>query len=295
MEEKEIARYFKDKFEELFKSSHPHFSLALDCLLPKKITEEEIRFLGKIPTEEEIRECVWTLHPLKSSGPDGFPGSFFRTYWLTVKEKMCHFVRVCFSLGRILASANQSFIVLIPKNDLANNFNYFRPISLCNLTYKIIAKILANRLSGISERLISPNQGAFVRGRWIAENTVIAQEVVHCIKKHKRKDGLMMLKKDIRKAYDCMEWSFLVRILKAWGFNELCILLIYSCMSTVEFSLLLNGNISETFKPGSGLRQDDQLSPTLFIMGYDILTRLLAKEETAGNFNGLKLTRMHWQ
>lgn len=77
----------------------------------------------------------------------------------------------------------------------------------------------------------------------------------------------MMLKIDMRKAYDCMEWTFLIRILKAWGFDEDCIFVIYSCISTVEFSLLLNGNISETIKPGMGLRQGDPLSPILFIMG----------------------------
>lgn len=104
-----------------------------------------------------------------------------------VKEKVCNFVKECFLLGRILAMANRSFIVLIPKNDMTNNFNHFRPISLCNFTYKVITKILASRLSRISERLISPNQIAFVKMRWIAENTVLAQKVVHCIKKHKER------------------------------------------------------------------------------------------------------------
>lgn len=101
----------------------------------------------------------------------------------------------------------------------------------------------------------------------------------------------MLMKMEMRKAYDCMEWTFLIRILKAWGIDEHFIKLIYICFNIVEFSLLLNGNISERIILGNELRQGDPLSPILFILGSEVLTRLLMKEEAAGRLHGIKVTR----
>ena len=196
----------------------------------------------------------------------------------------------CFRLRKIPDNANRTFIVLIPKVKSAANFNKFRPISLCNFSYKIVAKIITLRLSGLLERIISPNQGAFVKGWWIAENTVIAQELMHKINKHKGKKGLMMLKMDMKKAYDRMEWSFIDRALMAWGFAEPFRDLIGSCVNSVTFSLLLNGNITKTFTPGRGLRQGDPLSPYLFIFCSEFLSRLLHREERDRHINGVKIS-----
>lgn len=101
----------------------------------------------------------------------------------------------------------------------------------------------------------------------------------------------MLMKMDLKKAYDCTEWTFIIRILKAWGFGDLFIQLIYSNLNTLEISLLLNGNISERIKPGRGLRQGDPLSPTLFILGTEVLSRLLLKEEEEGRLHGIKVDR----
>lgn len=101
--------------------------------------------------------------------------------------------------------------------------------------------------------MVSPNQGAFVRGRWIAENSVIAQEVIHKVRKHKRKQGLMVMKLDMKKAYDSMEWNFIFQVLQAWGLNEHLNRLIHSCLSSVNFSLLINGSISKNIQPRRGL------------------------------------------
>lgn len=215
--------------------------------------------LSSIPLEIEIKKSIWSLHPLKSSGPDGFSGIFYRRYWNIVKEKLANFVREVFRYGNILECSNRSFIVLIPKMNNASNFNQFRPISLCNFAYKVVAKILATRLSRILEKLMSLNQRAFMKGRWIAENSVIAQEVVYRVKKHKGKRGLMIMKIDIKKAYDSMEWSFIIRVLKAYGFSDQFWRLIYSCLNSVTFNFLINGSVSKKFKPSRGLRQSSIL------------------------------------
>ena len=96
----------------------------------------------------------------------------------------------------------------------------FRPVSLCNFVYKVISKIMANRLRPIILNIISPVQSAFVKGKLINENSILTQEVSHTMKRKKGKGGLMLLKLDMEKAYDRMEWDFLKEVLSCVGFSE---------------------------------------------------------------------------
>lgn len=181
-------------------------------------------------------------------------------------------------MRKITDSINRTFIVLIPKVNSAANFNQFRLINLCNFSNKIVAKILTLRLSGLMERIISPNQGALVKGQWLTENTVIGQELMHKINKHKGKKELMLLKIDMKKTYYRMERSFINRALMVWGFSEHFRELIGSCVNSITFSLLLNGNIKKIFNSGRGLRQGDPLLLSLFILCSKFLSRLLYRK-----------------
>lgn len=113
----------------------------------------------------KLKKSCGNLNPLKSSGPDGISGIFFIRYWKSVKTKVVAFVQECFRLGNILANVNKAFIVLIPKVSEAANFKHFRLISLCNFLYKIVTKIITERLSTIVAKIISPYQGGFIKGR----------------------------------------------------------------------------------------------------------------------------------
>lgn len=109
---------------------------------------------------------------------------------------------------------NCTFIVLIIKNDKAINFNNDRPISLCNFIYKIVSTILGSRICRILKWIISLNQGAFIKGHWIIENTILAQEILHMIKRHKKKNDLMLINLDMKKTYDKVECSCLRKVLE---------------------------------------------------------------------------------
>ena len=112
-----------------------------------------------------------------------------------------------------------------------------------------------NRLRPLLGKLIDPAQTAFVPNRWITENVVLAQEIVHSFKYMKKKRGFLGMKLDFNKAYDQMEWCFLVEILIAFGFCAKTVRLIMQCVSTIQFTLLLNGGICSSFCPSRGLRQ----------------------------------------
>ncbi|XP_060968682.1 uncharacterized protein LOC133036189 [Cannabis sativa] len=173
-----------------------------DRLIEGKVNMDFNASLVSIPSAEEIKEVVFSLHPLKAPGPDGFSGCFYRKYWDLVGQSLIEVVKDFFATGTMDARFNHTFICLITKIDCPVKMEQFWPISLCSFHYKVIAKILANRLRPIMDDLISPFQSAFLPGRWIAESSILTQELVHKIKKKKGKGGLMAIKLDMHKAYD---------------------------------------------------------------------------------------------
>lgn len=182
------------------------------------------------------------MHPLKSLGPDGFGACFFQHHWEIIGDKVWAAVLNFLNGGSLDPSVNETFIALIPKSHNALLVSEYRPISLCNVAYKLIAKTLANRLKLVLPSIISQNQSAFVPGRLITDNVLIAYEALHTM--HTRmngKKGYMVVKLDMRKAYDRVEWPFLEAMMRTLGFEEKWISLVMRCVSSVSYSVLVNG------------------------------------------------------
>ena len=138
---------------------------------------------------------------------------------------------------------NRTVITLIPKVNQPSKMSEFRPISLCNVFYKIIAKTIANRLRGVLDGVISENQCAFIPGRQIMDNTIVGFECLHRIKRRKMKYGSMAIKLDMSTTYDIVEWCFLRKMLIKSGFFYKWVNLIMKCVSSVSYSFKLNGDI----------------------------------------------------
>jgi len=181
---------------------------------------------------------------------------------------------------------NHTFIALIPKKLGASSVHHFRPISLCNIIYKIISKLLATRLKPLLNNIISPYQTAFVPNRHIHDNSILANEMLHTLKSKRGRGGLMAVNIDMEKAFDKMEWSFLLAILTKLGFHPKWINWIRLCISNSSFSVLLNGSPFGLFSHSRGPRQGDPLSPFLFIIGTEVISRLLHQ-----SLRGFKIAR----
>ncbi|XP_074313616.1 uncharacterized protein LOC141648798 [Silene latifolia] len=247
------GRVANEYFRDLFTSAEPtNFENVLDGI-EGRVTEEMNRGLQAEYSEAEIIEALNQMHPLKAPGPD--------------------------------ASINKTNIVLIPKKKAPDKIRDYRPISLCNVAYKLVSKVLANRLKVFLGDIISKNQNAFMPGRLIFDNILIAFELFHHMKNKRQTEGYMAIKLDMAKAYDRVEWGFLRRVLMRMGFDPQWIQRVMDCVSTVTFSVLINGSPSEDFQPARGLRQGDPLSPYLFLLCAEVLSNLLRKAAVNGSLH----------
>lgn len=207
-------------------------------------------------------------------------------------EHVCKAVRSFFLGGYLLKELNRTNLVLIPKVANLVKLSQFRSISLCNFSLKIITKILANRLKKILKSLISPHQYAFVPERLIQDNIMVAHKAFHYLKlKKKGSVGQMAVKIDFNKAYDRVEWDFLREVLRKLGFHAIWIQWVMECVSTVYFSIFANGEKRVSFYTSRGLRQGGPLSPYLFVLVVDVLSRLLSWSLRSNQFSGLNITR----
>ena len=137
-----------------------------------------------------------------------------KKYWGIVREDVLQCIWFFFKNNFLQRFQNHPFIALVPKLNASHTAHQFRPISLCNIVYKIISKILADRLKVLMHKIISPFQSAFGPKRNIQDNTILAHELLHAFKSKRGKRGFMLLKIDMEKAFDRMEWSFLLAILE---------------------------------------------------------------------------------
>ena len=194
--------------------------------------------------------------------------------------------------GIMVQGLNDTNICLIPKTHKPNEMTKFRPINLCNVSYKIISKVLCQRLKKVLPQRISETQSAFGAGRQITDNIMITQEMFHALRtKPGGRVKRMAIKTDMSKAYDRMEWSFIEAVMRKMGFSEIWIGWIMRSITSVKYKVLMNGEPRGNIVPGRGLRQGDPLSPFIFILCTEAFVSLLNHAENQGKITGMRVAR----
>ena len=261
-------------------------------LVEPKIDESMANMLAAPFTREEVTQALTQMHPNKAPGPDGMNALFYQSFWGTIGEdvidKIMRFLNNVDDIGEV----NQTHIVLIPKKKHCESPGDFRPISLCNVIYKLVSKVLANRMKIVLPIAIHETQSGFVPGRLITDNVLVAYECFHYLRKKKAgKKGYLGLKLDMSKAYDRVEWCFVEKMMDKLGFPSNYVKLVMKCISSASFAVLVNGQPSRTFIPTRGLRQGDPLSPFLFVLCAEGLSTLLRDAEKRNLIHGIKIAR----
>jgi len=235
-------------------------------------------------TLEEVKQAVWDCDSFKSPGPDGISFGFLKKFWPELKDDFMRFVLEFHRNGRLIKGVNATFISLIPKVDSPQRVNDFTPLSLLGCMYKVLAKILANRLQVVIGSVVSDSQSAFVMGKQILDGILVAYEAVDEARRQ-HKDTLLF-KVDFKKAYDSIDLNYLDKVMHKMNFLTLWRKWMSACIGTATASVLVNGCPTNEFPMERGLRQGDPLSPFLFLLvaeGFNVLKVSLIE---AGLFRG---------
>ena len=197
------------------------------------------------------------------------------------------FFKDFFEREKFVKSLNTTFLVLVPKKGGADDLSDFRLISLVGGLYKLLAKVLANRLKKVVGKVVSSTQNAFVEGRQILNAALIANEAINSLLK--RNESGVLCKLDLEKAYDHINWDFLLIVMQKMGFGEKWAGWISWCISTALFLVLINGSPTYFFQSTRGLSQGDSLSPYLFVIGMEALSCLINRAIRGGFLTGCRI------
>jgi hypothetical protein len=227
---------------------------------------------------------------MKAPGLDGMHSIFYKKLWDMVGDKVTEEVLAVLNGGPMPEGWNDTCVVLIPNNSNPESMKDLRPISLCNVVYKLISKILANRLKIILDEIIPPNQSAFVPGRLITDNILLAYECTHFVKnKMSGREGYAAVKLDMSKAYDRVEWAFVEKMVRKMGFTERRIELIMLCVTSVKYQVRVNGSLTDEIIRQRGLRRGDPLPPYLFLICAEGFSSLMNNAEVEGHLEGIQI------
>ncbi|XP_056691641.1 uncharacterized protein [Spinacia oleracea] len=243
-------------------------------------------------SSEDIRKAMFSIADGKSPGPDGFSAALFKFHWDKVGSHVIMAVQYFFAHGFMLKDWNRTFLVLLPKVDHPDKVSQFRLIGLCNVVYKGIAKCLTHRLQSVMSSLTSETQNAFVPGRLMSDDCLLAHELISFVNNcRNKKKFYVAVKLDMNKAYDRILRDFLFKTLEVFGFPPYWIHIISQCVSTVSYQVLVNGKPTSSFRPRCGLRQGDPLSPYLFVLCMEVFSASLRLAERQHLLRGISICR----
>ena len=275
------------KFYQALYAEDTGYRPKLDGLDFTPIKAEEAAWLECPFEEDEITAVVRSMNGDKSPSPDGFPMTFYHACWHIIKDDLLAVFRELYTEGSIEKSINATFLTLILKKSNATEVRDFWPIALVSSIYKIVATVLANRFCMVLGGIISTTQNAFVKGRQISDSVLIANECIDS--RLQAAIPGVLCKLDMEKVYDHVNWNFLLYLLERCGFSEKWRKWIYFCISTVRFSILINGSPEGFFGSTCGIWQGDPLSPLLFVVITEALSRMMSRAVEGGLLSGFQV------
>ena len=252
--------------------------------IPKLKDEDKLKLEQSISLEE-VGQAARSLKNDKSPGPDGFTARFFKFFWPNLKTIIFRSITEGLNKGELSTTQKMGIISIIPKGDKKRELlKNLRPISLLNVTYKIISYCITTRLKTVLSYIINENQKGFLKGRYIGENTRTLYDVMKILDNKKDK-GLLLLV-DFEKAFDSVSWVFIDKVLKFFNFGPTFRGFIKFLNNDFKLCVLQHGCFSSFFPVGRGCRQGDPISSNIFLLCVEILGILVRNNK---DIKGIKL------
>lgn len=237
-----------------------------------KLTPDESRTLEGLITLKEAAQALRELRNDKSPGPDGFSVNFFKFFWRQIGGFLVRSLNSGYDKNLLSCSQRQGIITLIPKGKKPKEFiKNWRPISLLNTTFKILSRVMANRVRLVIDKLIGQEQKGFMKGRYIGECTRTVYDVMWEAKHSRNSSNLMLLLADFQSAFDSLDHTFIQDVLKMFSFGESFRKWIRVMFAGAESTVCQNGTSTQFFNVERGCRQGDCCSPLVFVLCVEIL------------------------
>jgi hypothetical protein len=234
---------------------------------------------------EEAGQSLKCMKNNKSPGSDGFSVEFFKFFWPQIGGYVVRALNTSFRKGLLSPTQRQGIITCIPKGEKDRHFiKNWRPISLLNVVYKIGSACIASRIKTVLPGLINEDQTGFMANRYIGDNIRLIYDVIAYLDAHKLPGLLINI--DFEKAFDSLDWEFMFKVLKAFGFKEDICKWIHTFYNNIKSTVIVNGQSTKWFNIKRGCRQGDPISPYLFILCVEVLANMIRDNE---NIVGIKI------
>ncbi|XP_020690503.2 uncharacterized protein LOC110105345 [Dendrobium catenatum] len=288
----EVITSILHHFQELYNPPLPTI-LDLDIFpIGSVFPDSHVSLLVSSVLDEEIQQAVFNGSSTSAPGPDGFNFHFYKSGWHILGPMVCRAIKSFFLKGYLPNGVKATALAIIPKHKNAASINEFRPIALCNDLYKIIAKVMADRLRPVISMLVKNNQAGFVKSRVSTDSILLASNILYYSGK-KGGFNIFCAKLDIKKAFDSVCREFLLARLIQKGIPSEFVCWVKACITNVNFSIVLNGALEGYFSTTAGLRQGCPLSPYLFCLVMDAFSNLLEGRGFKGiSFDKFSLTHL---
>ena len=252
--------------------------------IPKLNDDQKDKLEGQI-SYAEVLQALKQMSNNKSPGSDGFTPEFFKFFWKDIGHFLVRSVNYAYEMGELSSTQKEGIITCLPKGDKPKQYlKNWRPISLLNVSYKLISSCIANRLKQVLPYLISHDQTGFISGRYIGENIRTLYDVMNYTEKNNIPALLLLI--DFEKAFDSVAWPYIHKVLDFFNFGESIKKWFTLFYNNTKSCIIINGHTSEWFSLGRGCRQGDPLSPYIFILCVEILAQLIKHNS---NIKGVRI------
>ena len=278
-----------DDTSDSYKSSFEYFTKDVNFC---KITEQDRELLDHEITQKEILKSVKSLKKCKSPGSDGFTSEFYQFFWIDIKNILMDSINFAFQNGQLSVEQRRGILTLIPKKDKDRIYlKNWRPITLLNTDYKIIARILGTRLQTVLPYIIDEDQTGYISGRYIGQNIRIIEDILYFVEKEKLPGIIMTI--DFEKAFDSINWNFIIKALELFNIGPYFCKWVKIMYTNICSTVINNGFICKWFYPTRGIRQGCPLSAYLFIIAAEILACKIRQDKNIGGINvGKKIIKI---